>query len=316
MLRIRHGWFVAALAVAAVAGPACSKDKDKSASMEGGGASAGAFSGDDLSLLPADADFVFGVNTAQILQSGLWKQFGAAALKGPSLGKLKEIQDKCGFDPVASVKKMTAGMRYTEDKPSGVVVVRGVDKDKGLACIDKMKEPGAEVTRDGDLVFIKDRNLTAVVSFVAGDTAVMVLGDQATAAGIKAVVAGNSGLKSTAWFEELYSKVKSNDSVWFVVNGKPMERADSMIGSKPKAAAGSINITDGIALEGKIVLDSAEAATKVATELKSKSQLVAAMVDKIDVTGDGSVVSYAVVVSNQKLQDMVKSFGASFGLGK
>jgi hypothetical protein len=306
---------VLALGTAVVAAPACSKaDKSETAAS---GKTSSSFSGDDLSLLPADADVVLGINAGQILQSALWKQYGDAAKRGGAMSKVKEVQDKCGIDPFASVKKVTVGIRQTEgNQPSGVVVVHGVNKDKGLACIEKLKEPGTEITRDGDLVFIKDRNVTGVLTFVGDETAVMVFGDKANADGVKQVVAGNSGLKSAAWFEPLYSKVKTSDSLWFVVNGKPMAQASSMLGGSPTAAVGSINITDGVSIDGRIAFDSPEVAAKSAEELKAKSQLVATMVDKIDVASEANAVTYSVVVSSQRLQSMISNFGASFGLGK
>jgi hypothetical protein len=326
MLRIRHGWLVVVLAVAAVS--ACKKDEktaDTAAAVMGGGA-AGAVSGDDLSLLPVDSEMVLGINFGQIRDSALWKQFVAPGLdKAQSQGKfegLKDFQTKCGFDPTTSVSSISIGLRNMGgDKPDGVVVVRGLDKAKTLACVDKMndeiKAKGTTVTKDGDVLLFKDINdgTPTGVAFINDTTAVAVGGEKgATAAGVKAVLAGSSGLKTSPAFVDLYGKLKSSDSLWFVVNGKVLDKA-AMIGTRPKAAFGSLNITDGLAFDIKLRVDSADAAAQLVAKLKEQSAQVAPMVDKIDVSNDADLVKISLVLSNQKLQALVSQFGAMFGLG-
>jgi len=87
-----------------------------------------------------------------------------------------------------------------------------------------------------------------------------------------------------------------------------------MIGAKPKGVFGSLNVTDGLSLDTKIQVETADAATAVAADLKQKSQMAATMVDKLDVTSEGDLVKVSVVLSNQKLQALIAQFGAMFGL--
>jgi hypothetical protein len=330
MLRIRHGWLAVVLAVGAVS--ACKKD-DKSDPVAGAlggsavpGTSASPASGDDLALLPVDSEIVIGINVAQLQDSALWKQFVGPALdKARTQGKvdkLKEIQDKCGFDPVTSIKSVSIGVKNTSnDKPDGVFVVHGVDKAKAASCVDKMKAEaaanGTEITKDGDVYLVKnkDKGDTTGIVFVNDTTAVMVVGDKgATAASVKAVAAGGGALKTSPTFVEMYSKVKTTDSVWFVVNGKLLEKA-AAIGTKPKAVFGSLNVSDGLALDTRIKVDSPDVAAQLAGKIKEQTAQAAAMVDKIDVASDADVVKLNVVLSNQKLQALITQFGALFGLG-
>jgi len=329
MLRIRHGWFAVVLAVGAIS--ACKKDEKADLAAAGGSAaavvaSAPAASGDDLSLLPVDSEVVVGVNLGQIQGSVLWKQFVAPALDKArtqgKLDKLKDFQDKCGFDPTTSIKSISLGFSNTaSDTPSGVIVVHGLDKAKSLACAEKMKDDPsakeAQVTKEGDVYLIKDKEkgATTGVMFANDTTAVMVIGEKAaTAAGVKAVVAGGSALKTSPTFVEMYSKVKTTESVWFVVNGKLLEKA-AAIGAKPKAIYGSLNVTDGLALDTSIKVDSPDVAAQMAAKFKEQSVQAQAMVDKIDIANDADVVKMNIVLSNQKLQALVTQFGALFGLG-
>jgi hypothetical protein len=322
MLRIHHGWLVAMLAVSALSlVTGCKKDEKSSATgvnAEKSGDSAGA--ADDLSLLPVDSEVVVGINVAQIVQSPLYKQFVEPARAKRKLGAFDELMAKCGYDPTASLKTVSLGLKgFDAGAPDGVAVFRGVEKAKSLACLDKMKEEmakeGAEVSKDGDVTLIKGKNgETTAVSFINDTTAIMVVGKNANAAGVKSVMAGDSALKSSPTFVAMHSKVKTGDSIWFLLNGKVLDKA-AMIGARPKALFGSINATDGITVDTKMQLETAEAAAQMATSLKDKAQMGAAYVDKLDFGNDGDLVTISVVVSNQKLQALVTQFGAFLGLG-
>lgn len=317
MLRIRHGWLVVMLALSAVA--ACKKD-DASGGVGAKSASEAAEkSGDDLSLLPADSEVVVGVNFAQITQSALWKQFIEPLRAQKKLGKLDEFVAKCGYDPTTALKSLSLGFKGTDgSKPDGVIVVHGLDKTKTTECFEKSKaemaQEGTEVVHEGDVTLLKNKDgENAALTFVNDSTAVVVVGANATAPGIKTVVAGGSALKTSAAFVEMHSKVKTADSVWFLINGKALDKA-AAIGAKPKAIFGSVNVTDGLALDTKIKLETADAASQLATQFKEKSAMAASMVDKMDFTAAGDTLNISVVLSNQKLQALITQFGAMFGL--
>jgi hypothetical protein len=329
MVRIRHGWLVAVIGLALPLATACKKDEKKSDTAAGDKADkatgdrmaekppAGSPS-DDLALLPVDSELVFGINFAQVQQSSLWKQFVEPKLmSGDVAKKVTEFKDKCGFDPMASVKTVSAGIKPSGDKPEGAVVVHGVDKAKAWACADKMKEEmakdGSEFTRDGDVGLVKDKNgNTMAFTFVNDSTVLAVLGEKANAAGVKAAAAGGSALKSSQAFTDMYSKVKTSDSVWFLVNGKVLDKAGSM-GIKPKAVFGSINVTDGLTFDGRVRLDTPEAATQLTNMAKSQAQQAAKMFDKIDVTSEGSEMKMSIVLSNQKLTALIAQIGGLLG---
>src|SRR6185436_602738 len=100
-------------------------------------------------------------------------------------------------------------------------------------------------------------------------------------------------------FLDMYGKVKTGDSLWFLLNGnaKIFEKAASM-GVKPKAMFGSLNVTDGLSLDMRMRMDTADAAAQFATMGKTQIQQAAKMFDQIDINSDGADVKIVVVMSN------------------
>jgi hypothetical protein len=330
MVRIRHGSLVVVLGLA-VALVACKKDEksgnatagqpaDKAGQAGMGGNTA---SGEDLSLLPLDSELVLGLNFAQVQQSALWGQFVRPKLmSAEAQRKLTEFKDSCGFDPMTSLKSVSVGLKGVgADKPDGVIVMHGLDKAKVWACLenDKMKaemtKDGGSFSRDGEVGLFKDKSGSQLaVTFVNDSTAIAVLGEQVTAASAKAAAAGGSTLKSSPQFVEMYSKVKSNDSLWFLVNGKSkiFDKTAAM-GVKPKAMFGSVNVTDGLSLDLRLRLDTPDAAAQLAEMGKKQVQQAAKMFDQIDVISDASDVKISVVLSSQKLQALITQFAGLLG---
>lgn len=331
MVRIRHGWQVAALGLALSLAGACNKDEkkanapgDKTAEKgdkPSGGPSGSSGAVDDLTLLPLDSELVLGINFAQVTQSSLWKQFVEPKLmSGDVQAKFAEFKAKCDFDPMASFKNMSLGLKgLGTDKPDGVVVMHGVDKTKALACIDKTKadltKDGGEVTRDGDVVLVKGKNNEQfAVTFVNDSTAVAAIGEKGNAAGVKVVAQGGSTLKASPPFLDMYGKVKTGDSLWFLINGnsKIFDKAGAM-GVKPKAVFGSLNVTDGLSLDMRMRMDTPDAASQFANMGKTQIQQAAKMFDQVDITSDGADVKITVVLSHQKLQALIQQVGGMFG---
>lgn len=336
MVRTRHGWHVVVLGLALVLAlalvSACKKDEKKDTApgdqtaekAEKPGvapSTAGGAKVDDLSLLPLDSELVLGLNFAQIQQSALWKQFVQPKLMdAETQAKIAEFKTKCDLDPMASVATASVGLKgLGGPKPDGIIVVHGLNKSKTLACLDKMKEDiaknGGEFTRDGDVVVGKNKAGDQMAAmFINDSTVVLAVGEKANADGVKAAAAGGSTLKSSAPFLDMYGKVKTSDSLWFLINGnaKIFEKAAAM-GVKPKAMFGSLNVTDGLALDMRMRLDTPDAASQLANMGKAQMQQAAKMFDQVDITADGSDVKVTIVLSNQKLQGLISQFGAMFG---
>lgn len=322
MVRTRQGCVVA-LAIGLGLITACKKDDkagqaaDKSAAQPAGGAASPAGS-DDLSLLPVDSEVVVGINVAQIQQSALWKQFVEPKLnQGEVQKRMTELKTRCGYDPMAAIKSMSIGAKSGgASKYTLVAVVHGVDKAKSLECLDKSKDEmakdGTTVTRDGDIVLLENttQNGRAAITFLSDSTGIMAVGDLGTAAGVKSLLTGASGLKNSPTFVEMYKKVKTTDSMWLLANGKVMEKLP--IGAT--AAYGSLNVTDGFALDGRVRLAGPEAATQMATMANGQSKQAAQFVDKAEFTAENNEVHGVVVMSNAKLQMLLQQLGPMLGM--
>jgi hypothetical protein len=308
MVRIRQRWSIVLVGLVLGLGlVACKKDGAAGSEDKAGVGGAG---GGDLAMLPGDSDVVFGVNLGQIQQSGLWKQFvepKLAAGKGQHM--MEEFKTKCGADPLKMVSSITVGAKdVTGDKPSMVAIGHGLDKAKILDCLEKNKaditKDGSEMTRDGDVVLFKDKKGDpGALMFTNDSTAVMVVGPNGTAAGVKAVASGGSSLKGSAPFLEMYKKVKTTDSIWGLASGKVMDGFP--IEPKPTAAYGSFNVTDGLALDLRFRFAKPEDATQAASMAQTQSAQAKQFFDKAEFVGDGNELHASVTMSSQKLAQLM-----------
>lgn len=331
MVRTR-GWLAVGLAVGLLGVTACKKDDKGAASADkttdkGGGDKGAGISGaigDDLSLLPVDSEVVVGINFGQLQQSGLWKQFVAPKLATADLSGIQKFKALCGFDPLESLKSVALGMKGVGgDSPSGAVVVHGFDKSKSMACFDKegvadVEKDGSKVTIDGDVVMITDKSGKQIgFTFVNDTTALAVIGPEAaTKDGIKKVAAGGSALKTSAAFVEMYKKINSGDSLWFVANGNaPMMQKAQIPGAKLKAAYGSLNVTDGLTVNFRMRLGSPDEATQLVSMAKGQVDNPQAkqFFDKIDVSADGADMKVDLAMSADKLKQLAAMVGGLMG---
>lgn len=336
MVRTRSGWLVAVVALGLGAGACKKKEENKAGTAdnkttEKAGdvakditkpiAGAALAAGDDLSLLPADSEIVLGLNFAQLQQSALWKQFAPKFMEKAN-AELAEFKTACGFDPFEAVKSVSAGMKTVGDeKAQGIVVVHGPDKGKVTACLPKAKEElakkGGDVQVEGEVFTIVPKSgEKSTWTFVDGDTLVGSVGPSASKDLLAAATKGDSALKTSQTFVEMYSKINTKDSLWMLVNGNaPFMAKAAQAGVKPKAVFGSINVTDGLTVDMRVRLGSPDEATQLVNMAKGQinNPQVKQMFDKLDVTSDGSDAKVSVAMSNQKLQQLIGLVGGMMG---
>ncbi len=311
-MRIRHSWFVAALSVGFVVS-GCSKD---------GGSSGGATSSEDLSLLPADSEVVLGINFSQIQSSSLYKEFAPKLMEKVSK-ELGDVKAACGFDPFDSVKSISVGLKDVGgESTSGVFVIHGIEKSKLMAksCLDKLNESSKDkspmTVEDGVMVEHPSHGPSIAVGFTNDTTMVGVIGADANKDSIKKVAAANSGLKTSSAFSEVFGKIKSDQSLWVVINAEaPAFSQLGQLGMHPKRIFGSLNVTDGLGLDLRVRMSSADEATQLTTMAKGQigSPMVKAMFDKLDVTSDGAEVHVDVAMTEAQLKSIAAM--AKGGLG-
>ena len=333
MVRFRNTWLVAVVAIG-LGGAACKKNDDAkpgdktatgdkaTATGDKAGGGINDANASDLSLLPVDSEMVIGLNIAQLQQSALWKQFSPRVMDKIA-GGLADFKADCGFDPLDAIKSVAMGMKNMGGggEPDGAVVIHGPDKAKVLACVDKekakAKDKGTEMTVDGDVVLMKDKNgATSAFTFVNDTTMLGVIGSKGTKDGVKEAAKGGSALKSSQTFVDMYSKINTQDSLWMLINGNsPALAKASGMGIKPKAVFGSINLTDGLTLDFRVRMASPDEAKSLVGMMQGQTNnpQVKQMFDKLDVAQDGSDAKFSVAMSNQKLQQLVQMVGGMMG---
>lgn len=282
---------------------------------------------DDLAKLPIDSEMVFGVNVQLIQASAIWKDFLAPKVMSDDVkAKLDEFKQKCGIDPLASVKTASIGLKDVADGKEGAIVVHGLEKAKVADCATKMKadkDAKVEITQDGDVTILKPKagGVAVAFTFTSDTDAVIVIGSKANAAGVKSAVEGKGGLASSAAFVDMFNRLETEKALWTLVNGKnKMFKPLEMAGIKPSHVFGSLDTSAGLNLDLRFRLASADQATQSATMMKAQLGPAAGMLkmDKLDASSDGQDLKLNMVVSKANIGPMmsaIKGLAGSMGGG-
>jgi hypothetical protein len=219
---------------------------------------------------------------------------------------------------MTAVSNVTLGMRdLASRKGDGVMVVHGLDKAKAMSCVDQMKDELAqekvEVSKDGDVLIMKgDRpDETSALTFIDDKTALIVIGPKANKAGVLEAAQGKSALTSSKEFSDMYGRVKTGDTLWILVNGsaEPVANMLSKLDVKTKAVFGSVNMTDGLAIDMRMRVESADQAETVAKLIGSQVAPFEQMADKVDIKSDGADVRTQISLSAEKLRTLQGMLG-------
>jgi hypothetical protein len=276
---------------------------------------------EDLALLPSDSELVIGLNFDQLKKSALWQQF-APKIMEKAASELAEFKTMCGFDPMEKFKSVSLGLKGLEGKaPDGAVVIHGLDKTQTMACLEKGKaelaKKGTEITVDGEVVLTKSKSgETSAWTFIDGDTMLGTTGTAGTKDGVLAAAKGTAGLKSSQKFVEMYSKINTGESLWFLVNGNaPFMAKASLPGSKPQAIFGSLNVTDGLTVDVRMRMATADEAKAMVDMMKGQTNnaQVKQMFDKLDVGVDANDAKLSLAMSQEKLKNLAAMIGGMMG---
>lgn len=293
------------IGIAALA--ACKKDESKGEDKGGPSAS----SNQDLDVIPAGSEVVLGVDLAGAQQSALFQQYAVPMMtRSGDLQKVIEtLKAKCQLDPMTAATRLTAGIKGAGSRnPDAVVVLHGIEKAKAMPCLDQVKDELAaqklEVAKDGDVVTIKSDRGDLAFTFTGDSTAVIVLGPRANKAGVLEVAQGKSALRSSKEFNEMYGRVNTGHTVWFLVNGKTDLVAKNLerLNVSAKALYGSANLTDGLEIDGQMRAETEEQATNVVDLIKAQAGMFGSMAQKFDVDRDKTDVRTTVVMTAAQLK--------------
>ncbi len=276
-----------------------------------------AASSDALAYLPIDSEVVAVVEMRQLRASAVWKRFEPLILAkaGESLA---EYRQACGYDPLAALRRVSIGLRGLDAaKPTGVIVIKGIERDATLTCVEKMRSvlpPGSSIDHDIVTVAGAHGDPPTVLTFVDPTTLVILVGPNANAVALGDVIHHGVPLRGSPAFVQLLNDIQLTDSLWFVINGsaKFLDKA-AMLGFRPKAVTGSLNLSNGLVSAARLRLDSPAQADQIATMAQGQLQAVSTMVDEITVSADDSDVVLRLRMTQEQVETMIGLFGGILG---
>lgn len=294
---------------------ACGGKKEEGAAGGGGGGGGSPASNSDLDVIPADSDTVFGIDLVKAQQSPLFKEYVLPQLtKSADAQKvLALLKEKCNIDPLASATRLTGGVKIAGRRlADGVVVLHGIEKAKALPCVDQMKDQLAaeqiEATKDGDVVIMKGAQGQLAITFTGEKTAVVAMGSKATKEGVLELAQGKSPLKSSKEFADMYGKLQSSHTTWFLVRGDQpaLAKVLSMVNVQAKGIFGTVNTTDKVELNVYVRAASEEQAAALADLAKNQGGAMAGrMMEKFEVSQDKTDMRTVAVMTPTQIKSLM-----------
>src|SRR5205814_8760846 len=102
-----------------------------------------------LALIPANASFVIYIDANAFRATPVYAQL--IAPEAARIPELAAVTTACGFDPMPLVTSVTvAAMGGMADDGGLEVVVRGIPKDRALACLPTLRSQSFTLEQDRD----------------------------------------------------------------------------------------------------------------------------------------------------------------------
>jgi hypothetical protein len=261
---------------------------------------------DVLGFLPGDSELVVGVDGNQIRTTAIWSQV-APRLEKVLGSELQQVRTACGFDPLATVERLSLGLHAVDqDRMAGVIVARGVGAGT-LGCVRTHFGKGGAVLDDkGVLVMDHHDGRIKTAWTVVGTSVVVQIGQDVGHDSMQAVLASGSPLRARGAFMTIFNRLPKGGSVWGIVDGHSKLFDElSGTGMRPLAIEGTVTLSDRIVVAGTATFDSPEVAAKVDALVKGSFAQIQAYVERGDSRADGAAVHVDVSVSGAQLQRLL-----------
>lgn len=264
---------------------------------------------DVLGFLPIDSEIVIGVDGNQVRHTAVWSQL-APKLEQAMGDDLQQVRTACGFDPFATVERVSIGLRAVEqDRMAGVIVARGVGAGT-MGCVRTRFGKGGAVIDDKDVLVMDhhgDRIKTAWT--VVGTSLVVQVGQDVNHDTMQAVLASGSPLRGSNAFMTIYNRLGKGASAWGVVNGhsKLFDELSST-GMRPVAMEGTMTLSDRVVIAGTATFESADVATKVDGLVKMTLAQIQRYVERVESRPEGAAVHVDLSMSGAQLQQLLGNF--------
>jgi len=272
---------------------------------------------DPLGFLPVDAEVVMSVDVNQLRASALWKQFEPAvsAKAGDTLGKLRT---QCGVELLPSVKQIAMGLQRLGDErgPSGVIVVRGLDRKAFWACVEQLRGADPRVMVANGVMLVKGEpgQNPVALTFAGASTMVLVTSPTASPDELERVIKRGAPLRASTAFLETFGRIEPHRTAWFAVNssGKTLDKL-ATLGIRATAFSGWVDLANGFAAAARLRLDSEDSARNLAGLGQAQLGQVKALVEEVELSSEDADLVFRVVMTQEQLESIVRMFGVFAG---
>jgi len=221
---------------------------------------------DPLALLPPQSELVLRVDVTALRRSSLFAKY-----ESQILGFVAPAFAECGYNAISDITTFTAGFAMVKEVDLAVIVVRGIDRAKTLACLKSSKvKARTPVTFDGEFVSVTDKSGHVRVLTFADDRT-LVIDDSTTASpeSLRAALQIGAPLHSNAVFTALDKKLAKGAAVSAVIM-PTSELVKKLTGVDVLSAYGTLDVDDGIRARISIHTSSAEAANALARRARDE----------------------------------------------
>ena len=269
--------------------------------------------GDPVGFLPSDSELVLSIDGDQLRKSPLWT-IADQRIRAAGGTSFSTFTGTCGFDPIASIRGVTVGLRGLKNaKPDGVIVVTGLSRAKLTECLERAgATASAQLTVDHGFYTIRTSTTdpTAMTfTFVDDGTAVILLAPSADRAALEKVLASGVPLRRSPTFTQLLAQIDTSASVWGIANGKSSIFDITQGNQKPSAIWGSIHLDTGASVSMRIRFNDAAVAQQLATQAQTQMSGAQMFFDRLDINADGPELVVEAAMSESKLASLMSLLG-------
>ncbi len=276
------------------------------AACKGGGA-------DSAKLIPDTATVVGGLDVAAIVKSESYTTNKEMIEKGDG----KEMLDAAtacniGLD---KWKTITFGMDPTKSAFAAVVNADGIGKEENLTCMHgKIKEkqgkdPWTVEDKDGKKVLTME---DGSVGYIVNEGSIVVASKD-WSAGVKDLIDGKGKSVFDGALKDVIARADTGKTMW-AAGTLPADMLKGSPADGAKDAAGSVDLSDGVAIAASVGFADAAAATAKKDELQAQFDQMKAMagtmgipqtvVDSVKIDASGNAVTVSVKANKEETKQI------------
>jgi hypothetical protein len=253
---------------------------------------------DWLTYLPANADTAFRIDVSAIRQTKFWATYE------PKVWQRFDVWfDACGYNPLPKLVSI-AGAILADDRR--VLVFRGIDRDKTLACLRGVKPAGKKVELIGSYVTITNED-GSVTSLTFVDRMTLVLASKTTGDALAEIVNSGAPLRSSTALVALDNKIP-HDAVAAIFMPPTSKQLSATFGKKPLDAYGVFSLRDKLKIDFFMRFATADDAKSLADQIRPTLKSTQSFFETADVGAQDGTLHMAFTMTDKQLDTMVPAF--------